>query len=179
MTNPDCLQGNDFLNKFLPMYEQIRNMGVSHKDTIKMLITQDFVRDFIDTPGWFISAKKLPQGYKWNDGEKYQLKGEKKRTGETYVFLEVENDLYIKGYYTVIEITGKNPDGNIVLYKLPKDLRTKICVIKNWKDINSNYVNSKIYTTPFLENSINKFWHDHGGKTGYLEPLLKEWRDGS
>lgn len=170
MINPDCLQGVDFLNKYISDYKKLEECGFNRMQIIKMLNTQQYVKDFIDTPEWLVSVKKLPEGYKWNDGIKYQQKGAKKKDSETYIFLIIENDLYIKGLldkkYEIYSETRSDEIGVPYIIGI-RDKR--ICVIKDWKSKKDHKVNACIGITPFFENSLSNFWCANGGNMSMQE----------
>lgn len=172
--NPDCLQGYDFFNKFIGDYEKMESIGFDKNQILTMLTTQDYVQDFIETPDWLTSVKRLPKGYKWSDGTKYHKRGnvKEKSDSETYVFLSIDDDLYIKGLldraYESYVAKGIGEDGlqNGVIIEF-RDKR--ICVIKDWKSKKDYKVNAWIGRTPFLANSLSNFWRDNGGNMSYLE----------
>lgn len=170
MLNPDCIQGMDFVDKFIEDYCKIESLGFKRTEILRMLGSQDYVKDFVETPDFFVSAKKLPKGYKWADGEKYQYKAGKHSLSETYVFLIIENDIYIKGFFAGWEFfkTGRNNkapnDYELKCYKAPKEIGNKICVIKNWKSMKPQYVLGKLdEVTPFFETSLTDFYAKNGG----------------
>ncbi len=179
MLNPDCIQGMDFVDKFLEDYQKIESLGFKRSDVLKMLGSQDYVQDFAETPDFFVSAPKLPKGYKWADGEKYTRKrAGKKDFGETYVLLIIENDIYIKGFYVGWEYYVKDTEAEygVAYYDVPKDLRNKICVIKNWKTMKPQYVLWKLdKVTPFFENSLTNFYSQNSGNLSMQDgPALDE-----
>lgn len=176
MINPDCLRGTEFINKFVPMLQGIIDLGFSKKQAIAMLSTQQYVQDFVDTPDWFVSAPKLPKGYKWSDGIKYHKAPSKKGDTETYVFLIVEDDIYIKGFYSKWDFWAHDENDELKLYKAPKSLRSKICVIKNWKKLNANNVNYKLDMTPFFSSSLLDFYKKNGGEIGLVNKIIKDVR---
>ena len=166
MVNPECLKGDAFLNKFLADYENLTSAGFSDLQAKKMLAKLDYVKDFVDTPEWLECAKKLPGGCKWSDGTRFNKKAGKKSSSETYTFLAVGNDLYIKGMLDHIEGLALF---NVDKYGVPSaiDVRDKrICLIRNWKKLKSHKVTYALdaVMTPFLENSFHRFWNDNGGK---------------
>lgn len=169
MINPDCLQGYEFINKLVKDCEKMKNIGFNRNQILTMLATQKYVQDFVDTPEWLVSVKKLPKGYKWSDGTKFHKIGGKKADSETYVFLSIDNDLYIKGFldgaYVYYDKKDLNEYGNYKEYRI-RDKR--ICVIKDWRNKKDYKVNSRIGITPFFENSLSNFWKDNGGKISYL-----------
>lgn len=179
MINPDCLQGMDFVNKFIEDYCKIESLGFKRAEILRMLGSQDYVIDFVETPDFFVSVKKLPKGYKWTEGEKYQNKPSKHSHSETYTFLIIENDIYIKGFFAGWEVykTVRNneaPDGYEVEYcKMPKEICNKICVIKNWKSMKPQYVLWKLdEVTPFFENSLTNFYEKNGGNLSMQDSLM-------
>lgn len=180
MVNPDCLRGNDFLNKFIPMLQGMIDLGFTKEQALTALSTQQYVRDFADTPDWFVSAPKLPKGCKWADGAKYHKKatttGATKADAETYVFLIIEEDIYIKGFYSTFTSYVRNENDELELYKAPKALRDKICIIKNWKEVNANNVIYKLDMTPFFSNSLLNFYAKNGGEIGLTNKIAKDVR---
>lgn len=170
--NPDCLQDYKFINKFIEDYDKMKNIGFDREQILKMLATQKYVQDFVDTPEWLVNVKKLPKGYKWSDGTKCHKRGSKKgkADSETYVFLSIDNDLYIKGLldgaYVYYDKKDSNEYGTHEEYSI-RDKR--ICVIKEWRNKKDYKVNAWIGITPFFENSLSNFWRDNGGKMGYQE----------
>ena len=78
--NPDCLQGHDFVNKFIADYEKMESIGFKRNQILNMLASQKYVQDFVETPEWLTSVKKLPKGYKWSDGRKFYKKSGKNGT---------------------------------------------------------------------------------------------------
>lgn len=68
MVNADSLKGYDFLERFVPMLELLMRAGFTRDQALKAMCAQQFVKDFIDTPEWFVSAGKLPKGYAWKEG---------------------------------------------------------------------------------------------------------------
>lgn len=170
MINPDCLQGMDFVDKFIQNYDQMVKMGFTKKQILNMLGTLDYVKDFCDTPEWFTSVPKLPKGYKWSDGTKYHNKASKKNDSETYIFLIIGNDLYIKGFLDELYVFYDKK--HISEYGNHKEIRLRdkrICVIKDWKNKKDYKVNGLIGITPFFENAISNFWHDNGGNMSMQE----------
>lgn len=172
MINPDCLQCYEFLNKLISDYEKMESIGLSKNQIFTMLTTQKYVQDFVDTPEWLISVKKLPKGYKWSDGTKCHKIGSKKRksVSETYVFLSIDNDLYIKGLLDGAYVYYDKK--HINEYGIPKEysvIDKRICVIKDWRNKKDYNVNFWIGITPFFENSLSNFWRDNGGKMSYQE----------
>lgn len=169
MLNPDCLQGMEFANKFLDDYRKIESLGFKRAEILRMLGSQDYVIDFIETPDFFASAKKLPKGYKWTDGEKYQYKAGKHSLSETYVFLIIESDIYIKGFYSTwncqaVVKSSKYADGFEVKFFSSQEYKNKICVIKNWKTMKPQYVLGKLdKVSTFFENSLTNFYAKNGG----------------
>lgn len=170
--NPDCLQGYKFINKFIEDYDKMKNIGFDREQILKMLATQKYVQDFVDTPEWLVNVKKLPKGYKWSDGTKCHKRGSKKgkADSETYVFLSIDNDLYIKGLldgtYCYYDKKERNE------YEIPTEYKIRdkrICVIKDWRNKKDYKVNLWIGITPFFENSLSNFWRDNGGKMGYQD----------
>ncbi len=177
MLNPDSLQGQAFIDKFVPLLEGLMSLGMSKKQAIKAALTQNFVRDFADTPEWFVSAK-LPKGYKWSDGEKYSIKGGHRADSETYTFLPIDGDLYINGLYRRAVFYAHDEEGELQRYKAPKEIRGRVVVIKNWQEMNAHHVLQRLRDecTPFFDNSLLKFWRKNGGETGLMEPILRGGR---
>lgn len=171
MVNPECLKGYEFLNIFILDYENLMSIGFSDLQIKKMLGGLGYVKDFVDTPDWLECVNKIPKGYKWSDGTKFHLKSGKKNEPETYVFLMVEDDLYIKGLldnFEWVDNSETNEFGNPRLINV-RDKR--ICLIRNWKSLKSHKV---VYAldaimTSFLESSFYKFWNDNGGKMSMQE----------
>ncbi len=171
MINPECLKGDVFLNKFLTDYENLISVGFSDLQAKKMLTELDYVKEFVDTPEWLECVKKLPRGCRWSDGTRFNKKAGKKNTSETYTFLAVGNDLYIKGMLDYME--GLNHFSTNE-YGTPSltDVRDKrICLIRNWKKMKSHKVTYALdaVMTPFMEDSFHKFWNDNGGKMSMQE----------
>jgi len=158
------------------MLQEMIGLGLTKDQAIKALGTQQYVQDFIDTPDWFVSAPKLPKGYKWADGARYHLKQQKNGNAETYVFLIVGDDIYIKGAFSMASFYGHNEKDELVLYKSPPSIRNKICVIKKWKGINANEVNYKLDISPFFSSSILDFYSKNGGEIGLINKIVKEVR---
>jgi hypothetical protein len=175
MLNPDCIRGMEFINKYISDYEKLKTLNFKDHEIKKMLATQNYVQDFVDTPDWITCVDKLPKGYKWADGTKLYKKAQGKHsTSETYVFLIIENNLYIKGLLNG-EVYLHNKNDEIVCRKI---IDKRICVINDWKSLGSAEVADKLYdfTTPFLQSKIHKFWHENGGKTGFIKPITREVR---
>ena len=171
MVNPECLQGYEFLNKFISDYENLISIGFADLQAKKMICALDYVKDFIDTPVWLECIKKLPKGYKWSSGTKFHLKSGKRNVPETYVFLSVENDLYIKGLLDNLEWIDHSKSNEFGVSGLVKVKDKRICLIRNWKNLKSHKVTYALdaVMTPFLENSLCKFWNDNGGKMNMQE----------
>ena len=186
MVNPNALQGNDFVNKFIPMYEGCINLGMTKYQAIAALSTQDWFQDFVDTPEWLTGATKLPKGYKWSDGTKFQLKGGKQKDSETYYFLIIGDDLYIKNYFAYKEyIVNKNltnaqyftsDDYRYKRFSASPEDKKQIIIIKNWRSLNAHEVDYRIgiKRSVFFSNSIMNFWHDNGCDCGLTNKILKE-----
>lgn len=181
MINPDCLQGNDFLEKFVPLIEGMMNLGLTKKQAVKAACSQQFVKDFADTPEWFTSASKLPKDYKWGDGTKYNkkgcTKGDRKCVSEAYTFLTVGNDLYIKGFFSNWHYEYVGEEGNLHYMSAPKEVEDKICVIKDWKSIRPHEITYRLDATAFFDNSFWDFCHKNGVSLGLTVPTLKKWED--
>lgn len=178
MINPDCLQGNDFLNKFAPLLQGMIDLGLTKEQAIKAVCTQQFVIDFAETPGWFVSAKSLPKGSKWSDGERYAKRSTNKSGGEAYTLLEADNNLYIKGFYCDYLYFRSEEGGETCVMKPPKKLLNKICVITGWKSIDPHEVTYKLKVTPFFSNSYYSFCRNHGVRLGMSVPVLKNQKGG-
>lgn len=175
MVNPDCLKGMEFIEKFISDYEKFSQMGYNKVQILKMLGTLQYVQDFIHTPEWLESTTKLPNGYKWSDGTKYNQKSGKKNDTQTYIFLIIDDDLYIKNmlnraynfYQSDDEVNGVSESTCYVI----QDKR--ICIIRRWKEKRSHHVvrNMDDMMTPFLEKCIHNFWHDNGGNICYIKRM--------
>ena len=174
--NPNCLQGYDFINRFVPLVEGMMNLGLTKQQALAAAATQKFVRDFADTPEWFVSAKGLPKGYKWSDGRKYSIKGGKRSAGEIYIFVSIDEDLYIKGFFRDATFYAEDDVGKFKWYKAPKEIRNQIIVIRKWKSLNANDVALKLHDgcSPFFRSSILDYWKENGVRVGFTEPIMKE-----
>jgi hypothetical protein len=168
MVNPDCLQGYAFVNKFAEDYRKLEEAGFSEIAIKRMMGQLQYVKEFVGTPEWLVSAKKLPKGCKWSEGKKYSLKGGKRSDSITYIFLTVGDDLYIR---------------NLVAYWIKTDEETNfrrnspITYIKNWKSMRSHHVvfSLKEIMNPFLETCIHEFWSENGGSTSMIEGGLRDY----
>lgn len=190
MVNPDTLQGDEFINKFLPMLEGMMTLGMTKSQALKAICTQDFVRDFVDTPEWLVGAKSLPKGCKWSDGTKYHTSGRRGNHAvpETYWFLQIDEDLYIKGYFSQMilrasnneknrKAPGKEDDGKAYWnYKAPPKDRNRIIVIRDWKSLRGQNVVYRIgdVRSPFFSNCIMNFWHANGGDCGMTNKIMRD-----
>lgn len=176
MVNPECIRGMDFVEKYSRDYEAMQKMGLKEFEIKRALGTLQYVKDFIDTPEWLEYAKKLPKGFKWSEGTKYNHKGGKRDVAEKYVFLIAEGDLYIRnmlyGKYCYRKPNEDEDDGWTTYYIQDK----RICKISNWKSMKANAVLDGLegVMTPFLNNCILKFWNENGGKIGFQEEVIKE-----
>lgn len=178
MVNVECLQGMDFVNKFVSDYENFEKMGLKKHEILKMLGTLDYVQDFVDTPDWLNAVSKLPKGYKWNNGTTYKQKSSKRSDSETYIFLAIGDDLYIKNLLDkVYEATKIKEEENKEFELLCASLRDKrIYIIKNWKNMNALYVCGCLekILSPFLYDCICKFWHENNIGLDYLNVITKK-----
>jgi hypothetical protein len=175
MLNPNCIKGTAFIDKYISDYVKLQTLGYKDLEIKKMLATQNYVQDFADTPDWLTCVNRLPKGYKWTDGTKLYKKAQGKHsTSETYVFLIIENNLYIKGLLNG-EVYLHNENDEIVYHKV---IDKRICIINDWKSLGSVEVVDGLYdfTTPFLQSKIHEFWCENGGKTGFIKPITREVR---
>lgn len=167
MLNPDCLQGDEFLTKFTTLLDGLIGLGMTKKEAIKAACSQQFVKDFADTPDWFVSAKKLPKGFRWSDGEKYKIRSKhgKHQDTTTYVLLEIDNDLYINGL--LIQLVMKE-DGTYVR-------KAKISVIKDWRNINPHEITYRLDVAPSFNKSFYDFCSKKDVYAGYVKQLTKKY----
>lgn len=186
MLNPGFMTGEDFINRFVGDYTALEGLGYRKPDILSMLCTQQYVRDFCDTPDWITAADKLPKGYKWTDGYKYQIKAGKNWDSRSYTLLPAGDDLYISGLldkmYTMayLDADGEyyarnNADGTRELKYLVKRNK-QICVIRRWKDLPATEVLTGLHAimTPMLETAILETWHKHGAWLGYNKTLIEQ-----
>lgn len=187
MLNLNCLRDYDFLNKFCPLFEGMINLGLSKKQALKALGAQDFVQDFVDTPEWLISVKKLPKGYKWSNGTRFHFKGDKRDVSETYILLTIDDDIYIKNFFGTwcyfLEakdgekiLNNKGEEVDSVIMNLPKEEKNQIVVIKDFKNIEYSkiYTCLKEFASVGLLDAILTIYKENGVYTGLIERELKE-----
>ena len=172
MFNPGCLQGYDFLDRFIKDLTNIENLGFSKEQTIKMVATLQYVKDFVDTPSFVHSENKLPNGYKLSDGTKYSKKPWKEDTPERYIFIKVMDDLYIHGVFKYcFEIRCKTGGE----FKLLKNKDNKLLVIENWRNVRGRDIVEGVGLTPFLHNSLCDYLHRNGFYLGYLKETTTKY----
>lgn len=127
-------------------------------ETIEQKLSKlHYVRFHAAYPKWLYPTDTLPKGYKWTDGTKYTLKSHGQYPSETYVFLPIENDLYIKtpnSYLVGVNVKDK-------AFLKVKDFRMLTAI-----DFINGYSG-----TPFFLDCILHFWKDNGGRIGLITPM--------
>lgn len=182
MIDPDKrLSDEEFINRYINDYTNFEKLGIP-KDTIfSMLSLLEYVHIQIHTPEWLKCVKSLPKGTKWADGRKFQKKAGKKGESKTYVFLAIDNDLYIKdllhrAYAILDERDEINPKTGLNDRVYVRIADRRICVIKDYKKLVSHEVVLGLLdiSTPFLENCIHQFWKESGLFCGLHVRILKD-----
>lgn len=146
-----------FLNRLCKDISKFEEAGLSKNQIKGALANSSYVKAYIGNPTFLYPAKDLPKGYKWNLGTKYHNPKTKKSDAETYVFLPIDDNLYIKG----IRCVGTNVSDKDISY------------IKNYEELTVCKIFSKWDVSPFLHDCICDFWHKSGLKSGYIQPMLK------
>lgn len=127
-------------------------------------------------PDWYEEVTKLPKGCKWSDGTKVHTG--KRRASETYYFLIVDNDIYIKNVYKYLacpesneeinEITGSvNKISTTWYYGLPgSNLIGKINDFKK-STIREITLEFEQFSSVFFINQLMDFLYNNGLDMGY------------
>ena len=150
-----------FMNRLAEDIGRLQDAGFEDKVIKKMIGTLQYVHFWIGWPVWAFPVDKLPKGSKWTDGEKFSFKPHKKGTAETYTFLAVGDDLYFKL-------------GNCVPFLPGLHRQVKVFIrIADFRSITANEFLSGIDISPFFHDCITKFWKEHGGRQGYVEPCAR------
>lgn len=151
-----------FSQRLADTIEQLQALGFYGKTLKQMITVIPFVRAWLDTPRDFYPAKTLPKGYKWSDGKKYQYKAVgNKSSSETYIFLPVGDDLYIKG---------------MALAGTSKANKSSLFYIKNFREKTAAEITID-FSYPdgvFFCNCIHKFWKEQGLRQGLVDPILRD-----
>ena len=151
-----------FANRLANDIKRLQDAGFDDTAIKKMIGTLKYVRFWSQWPSWAFPVDKLPKGHKWADGERFSLKQNKKSNSESYTFLVVDDDLYIKSKNGETFMPGLNIKDKVFLR------------IIDFRSITANDFLSKIELTPFFHDCVLKFWKEHDGRLGYVEPLLKD-----
>lgn len=185
MLNPGFMTGDEFIDRFVRDYIALEGLGYSKADILRMLGTQQYIKDFCDTPQWIEIADKLPKGCKWSDGHKFREKPRKRSDCREYILLPAGDDLYIKGLLDKMYATGyKDAEGNIHArndvectreLKILKLSNKRICVIRDWKSIPANRViiGLSAVMTPLLQDAILTVWHENDVPLGLMKRVLR------
>lgn len=113
----------------------------------------------MDNKFWHVEYK-LPKGFKWKDGEKYKAFIEMyhhHKYSRTFVLLEINNDLYIKG----------------AMYNVKKDTNP-ILVIKDWKYVPIHDIQMEFNESHTLCNILLQYYHERGIYCGLMVPVLHD-----
>ena len=151
-----------FLNRLAEDIGKLQDAGFDNKDIPKMLGRLSYVRFWVGWPRWAFPVDKLPKGYKWSDGVKYSKKGGKREAAETYVFLPIGADLYIK-----------RGNGDCGMPGINIKEKTTFLQIINFRDLTANEFLQGIDYSPFFRSSALYFWKQNGLPLGWAEPCLK------
>lgn len=138
----------------------LQDAGFSQDETKRMLATLKYVRIWSTNPPWIFPIKKLPKGYRWRDGQKFSCKRGRRYDGYSYIFLPIDEDLYVKGMVVIGTKASDCPGAKI----------------KHYKDLTSAEVSHRLSASPGLDSAIHTFWHSHGLEGGYTMPLLRSPR---
>lgn len=152
-----------FVNRLAEDIGKLQDAGFDNKDIPKMLGRLSYVRFWVGWPRWAFPVDKLPKGYKWSDGIKYKKKKFGMRDdAETYVFLPIGADLYIKRGNGDCGMPGIN-------------IREKVTFLQiiNFRDLTANEFLQGIDYSPFFRSSALYFWRQNGLPLGWAEPCFK------
>lgn len=157
-----------FIKWFAEDAALLLDAGFSLDEAKKMLCSLNYVKVWAANPRWFYPITGLPKEYRWRDGEKFV---QKRRPGrgdaQTYIFLPIGEDLYIKGVAAV--------GTHITDYRGAK--------IKQFRTLAFYEVTEQLSRhgacpNSFFEDSLLKFWHSQGlrlfNRPSYLRPLCKQ-----
>ncbi len=138
---------------------KLLDAGFSINEVKHMVMSLRYVHYWRSNPAWMFPINGLPKGYRWRDGQKFSYKNKRRKraAGETYVFLPVGENLYIKG----IEAVGTHfSDYSGV-------------DVENFRSLTCREIVSSFPSTPFLQSSFTTFWHSQGLALGYTIEWLR------
>ncbi len=149
-----------FMNRLAEDIGKLQQVGFDDRDIKKMLGRLDYIRFWIAWPAWAFPADRLPKGCKWSEGVKYHRKAGSRSSAETYVFLPVGNDLYIKSGNGAPLMPGLN-------------IREKTFLrIVNFRSLTANEFLQWIDSSPFFHDCILKIWRENSLRLGWAEPIF-------
>ena len=136
-------------------------------------------------PDWYEEVTKLPKGCKWSDGTKVHKKGDKRYPSETYYFLIVDNDIYIKNVYKyfvypklneeINEITGNVNRISTTWYRgLPGS--NLIGKVNDFRKLTIREIASKFeqFLSVFFINQLMDFLHNNDLEMGYVVSIFRK-----
>lgn len=150
-----------FMARLAKDIAMLQSAGVPDDYIRKVIGTFQYVRAWVTTPKFLWYAKRLPKGYRWSDGRKFQYKGSLGgyAYSRTFVFLPVGDDLYVKG----IQIPGMGRKENITYIKDCKKM-CSVEFVRSLRDADESY--------PFIQ-----YWHENGLPYWDAERCLRDLQE--
>ena len=153
-----------FINRLVGDIEKLQQAGFNINTIKKMIGQLDYVRFWSKWPRCAFPVDKLPKGCKWSDGVKYhQSAVRRKGNSETYIFLIVSDDLYIKR------------GGNAWLVGTKKSERAFVRII-NFRSMTANEFLQdfqKLAFGGFFEECVLDFWKKNELPLGWAVPCFR------
>lgn len=151
-----------FMNRLAEDIGKLQQVGFSDNDIKKMLGRLDYVRFWSQWPSWAFPVARLPKGCKWSEGVKYHRKAGSRSSAETYVFLPVGNDLYVKSGNGAPMMPGLNIHDKTFLR------------IINFRSLTANEFLQKIDGSPFFHDCVLEIWRENGLPLGWIKSCFKK-----
>lgn len=135
-------------------------------------------------PDWYEEVTKLPKGYKWSDGTKVHQKGDKRYPSETYYFLIVDNDIYIKNVYKYFVYPESNEEINEIIGSVNKISTTwhkglpgsnLIGKVNDFRKLTIREIISEFeqFSSVSFINQLTDFLHNNGLDMGYVVSIFR------
>lgn len=138
---------------------KLQSVGFGDGDILRMLGRLRYISWWVCWPEWAWPVTKLPKGCKWTDGTKYHQKGGEKADAETFIFLPVDNDLYINADYGQLRMPATFAQEKTYLR------------IANYRRLTANEFTTRLRMGAFFHDCALKFWKSAGLRQGFIEPM--------
>lgn len=155
-----------FMQKLEADIERLSAAGFDDKTILRFIGDLPYVYFWTRNNKHLWPVDKLPKGHEWSEGivYKYSVSRGKKSKRETWTFLPIDDDLYIRCGASKSWVTGTNFNDK------------SFGVYRNWRTIKANEALEHLQSNAHFEVVLRHFWEDSGLRQGYNADL--PWRRG-